>query len=147
MGDADKEEPVINKGKNPSNVRNWSMKAGDNNHASVVETTTSDGTGQVPGTPPGKPAPPPPGPPPPPPPRPPAAPRPPPPPRAGHPPPAPPKPVAGKNQLTSLGQQKQGGSSEGDAAKPKLKPFFWDKVSANPDQSMVWHEINAGSFV
>ncbi|KAK8931187.1 Formin-like protein 11 [Platanthera zijinensis] len=31
-------------------------------------------------------------------------------------------------------------------AKTKLKPFFWDKVMANPDQSMVWHQIKSGSF-
>lgn len=30
--------------------------------------------------------------------------------------------------------------------KTKLKPFFWDKVLANPDQSMVWHQIRSGSF-
>ncbi|CAI0436543.1 unnamed protein product, partial [Linum tenue] len=29
---------------------------------------------------------------------------------------------------------------------PKLKPFFWDKVSATPDQAMVWHQIKSGSF-
>ncbi|XP_045830569.1 formin-like protein 5 [Trifolium pratense] len=73
--------------------------------------------------------------------------RPPPPPRAGHPPPAPPpKPMAGKNKGIPLAQAKEV-SSEGDAQKPKLKPFFWEKVNAKPDQSMVWHEINAGSFV
>ncbi|MFS7921145.1 putative formin, FH2 domain-containing protein [Helianthus anomalus] len=33
-----------------------------------------------------------------------------------------------------------------DASKAKLKPFFWDKVMANPDQSMVWHQIKSGSF-
>ncbi|PKU67947.1 Formin-like protein 11 [Dendrobium catenatum] len=33
-----------------------------------------------------------------------------------------------------------------DSAKTKLKPFFWDKVMANPDQSMVWHQLKAGSF-
>ncbi|CAN0899891.1 Formin-like protein 5 [Linum grandiflorum] len=35
---------------------------------------------------------------------------------------------------------------DGDDSKAKLKPFFWDKVLANPDQSMVWHQIKAGSF-
>ncbi|KAK6785007.1 hypothetical protein RDI58_018462 [Solanum bulbocastanum] len=30
--------------------------------------------------------------------------------------------------------------------KTKLKPFFWDKVLANPDHSMVWLEIKAGLF-
>ncbi|KAJ0571483.1 putative formin, FH2 domain-containing protein [Helianthus annuus] len=34
-----------------------------------------------------------------------------------------------------------------DASKAKLKPFFWDKVSAtNPDQQMVWDRIKSGSF-
>lgn len=36
--------------------------------------------------------------------------------------------------------------AEVDASKAKLKPFFWDKVLANPDQSMVWHQIKSGSF-
>lgn len=36
--------------------------------------------------------------------------------------------------------------SEADAPKAKLKPFFWDKVLANPDHSMVWHQIKSGSF-
>lgn len=33
-----------------------------------------------------------------------------------------------------------------EAPKAKLKPFFWDKVLANPDHSMVWHRIRSGSF-
>ncbi|PKU77325.1 Formin-like protein 11 [Dendrobium catenatum] len=33
-----------------------------------------------------------------------------------------------------------------DSVKTKLKPFFWDKVMANHDQSMVWHQLKAGSF-
>ncbi|KAJ6677750.1 FORMIN-RELATED [Salix viminalis] len=43
-------------------------------------------------------------------------------------------------------------SSEGDdldseeAPKAKLKPFFWDKVVANRNHSMVWDEISSGSF-
>ena len=144
MGNADpKEESGIDRGKDNSNVGSWSIKAEDSN-ASPVETTSSEVVGQAPAPPAGRPAPPPPGPMPPPAPRPSAlAPRPPPPPRAGHPPPAPPKPMAGRNQLGP----NQGGASEGDAPKPKLKPFFWDKVAAKPDQSMVWHEISAGSFV
>ncbi|KZV32625.1 formin-like protein 5 [Dorcoceras hygrometricum] len=28
----------------------------------------------------------------------------------------------------------------------KLKPFFWDKILANPDHSMVWHQVKSGSF-
>lgn len=31
-------------------------------------------------------------------------------------------------------------------AKTKLKPFFWDKVTANANQSMVWDHIKSGSF-
>lgn len=38
------------------------------------------------------------------------------------------------------------GASETDNQKAKLKPFFWDKVLANPEQSMVWNEIKSGSF-
>ncbi|KAK7263566.1 hypothetical protein RJT34_31158 [Clitoria ternatea] len=98
-----------------------------------------------------KPTPPPPGLPPPPgwaPPPPPFAPRAPPPPKGVQPPPAPSKPLAGKNQgpvcAKEVSSSSEGG---GDAPKAKLKPFFWDKVTAKPDQSMVWHEINAGSFV
>lgn len=41
-------------------------------------------------------------------------------------------------------------SSVGDldlgANKTKLKPFFWDKVNASTDDSMVWNQIKAGSF-
>ncbi|KAF5746035.1 putative Formin 3 [Tripterygium wilfordii] len=97
--------------------------------------------------PPGQSAPPPPGPPPPPP-----APRPPPP--KARLPPVPPKGMPGKGQPSPLGPHRQGssGSAQGEddiesgSQKAKLKPFFWDKVLANPDQSMVWHEIKAGSF-
>ncbi|CAH9063301.1 unnamed protein product [Cuscuta epithymum] len=39
-----------------------------------------------------------------------------------------------------------GPSYEDDGPKTKLKPFFWDKVLANPDNSMVWHQIKSGSF-
>ncbi|KAF0893553.1 hypothetical protein E2562_026969 [Oryza meyeriana var. granulata] len=37
-------------------------------------------------------------------------------------------------------------SAQADASKTKLKPFFWDKVTANPNQAMVWDQIKAGSF-
>ncbi|XP_051213098.1 formin-like protein 18 [Lolium perenne] len=33
-----------------------------------------------------------------------------------------------------------------DSSKTKLKPFFWDKVAASPDQAMVWDQLKAGSF-
>ncbi|KAJ8568795.1 hypothetical protein K7X08_032426 [Anisodus acutangulus] len=105
--------------------------------------------------PPGKSAspPPPPGPPPPPPPKPPA-PGPPPPPKVFL-PPNPPKPGNLPKPLPLGAAHQRGRSSrtggsdslgESDAPKTKLKPFFWDKVLANPDHSMVWHEIKAGSF-
>ncbi|KAG9454255.1 hypothetical protein H6P81_007159 [Aristolochia fimbriata] len=75
---------------------------------------------------------------------------PPPPPKAGPAPPRPPaasklgKPSApGPPAPAGLGPKGQGGS---EASKPKLKPFFWDKVLANPDHSMVWHQLKAGSF-
>lgn len=165
LGDADMEES--DNDKTPSNVRNWSVKfgntdgnkggnkggdKGEDNNVSLDKTTVSEAVGQAPEPANGEAAPPPPGPPPPPPPLaprapPPPAPRAPPPPRGGaHPPPAPPKPLAGKKQGPL--HAKEGSSSESDAApKPKLKPFFWDKVNAKPGQSMVWHEISSGSFV
>uniref|UniRef100_A0A0E0KLZ2 Formin-like protein n=1 Tax=Oryza punctata TaxID=4537 RepID=A0A0E0KLZ2_ORYPU len=37
-------------------------------------------------------------------------------------------------------------AAQADASKTKLKPFFWDKVTANPNQAMVWDQIKAGSF-
>ncbi|KAL6561355.1 hypothetical protein OROMI_016956 [Orobanche minor] len=78
------------------------------------------------------------------------APAPPPPPKVGRRPPNPPGPV----KPSSLGPHHRhfstGGvsdaSSESEAPKTKLKPFFWDKVLASPNHSMVWHEIKAGSF-
>ena len=103
--------------------------------------------------PPGRPALPPPGPPPPPPPKPPA-PAPPPPPKVARPPPNPPKPSnlgrpsppGANNPRSSSGGNTSELSGESDAPKAKLKPFFWEKVPANPDHSMVWHDIKAGSF-
>ncbi|KAL2247581.1 UNVERIFIED_CONTAM: Formin-like protein 5 [Sesamum indicum] len=109
----------------------------------------------------GGPSPPPPGAPPPPPPpggR--AGPRPPPPPGGG--PPRP--PGAGPPRPPGAGPPPPGGgpppprppggfrpprsnsAEEYSSNKAKLKPFFWDKVMANPDNSMVWHEIKSGSF-
>ncbi|XP_050884153.1 formin-like protein 5 [Lathyrus oleraceus] len=97
-----------------------------------------------------------PNPPPPPPPRgKPGGPRPPPPPKSGGGPPRPP-PAFGQKGTRPLhgGPKVQGNvefSSEGegesdDAPKTKLKPFFWDKVQANSDQTMVWTQLKAGSF-
>ncbi|GFZ06571.1 formin homology5 [Actinidia rufa] len=100
---------------------------------------------------PGPPRPPPPGPPPPPIPsgmK--TGPRPPPPPKIGGPPPRPPAmgskplrpPPLGPNHPPNPIDEE----GEADVSKTKLKPFFWDKVLANPDQSMVWHQIKSGSF-
>lgn len=108
------------------------------------------------------------GPPPPPPPapRPPPAPAPrapPPPPKPGPPPPPPPRggpaprppppmPAVSKVPRPPLGQkhssstEEAGAEGDANAPKTKLKPFFWDKVLANPDNSMVWHQIKSGSF-
>ncbi|KAG4978289.1 hypothetical protein JHK86_037763 [Glycine max] len=74
-------------------------------------------------------------------------PRPPPPPRVGGGPPRAPPPFGSKVAKT---QEEVGANSEGDQAnatnKAKLKPFFWDKVQANSDQTMVWNQLKAGSF-
>ncbi|PIM97988.1 hypothetical protein CDL12_29537 [Handroanthus impetiginosus] len=98
--------------------------------------------------PPGRTAPLPPGPPPPPPK--PPAPAPPPPPKIGRRPPNPPvpakpSPLGPHHRRTSTGESSEA-SEESEAPKTKLKPFFWDKVLASPNHSMVWHEIKAGSF-
>lgn len=91
----------------------------------------------------GKSSPPPPAPaaPPPPPPKP--KPKPPPPPKGVRPPPAPPKAGARGRSASSDANDPTG---DPDAPRTKLKPFFWDKVVGNAEQSMVWDEIRAGSF-
>ncbi|KAI4384985.1 hypothetical protein MLD38_003063 [Melastoma candidum] len=89
---------------------------------------------------PGKPAPPPPGPPPPP------KPQPPPPPKGSRPPPAPPPKTGGHVRGNSASSDGFDSKGDSEAPKTKLKPFFWDKVLASPNHSMVWHEIKAGSF-
>ncbi|KAF5945021.1 hypothetical protein HYC85_015249 [Camellia sinensis] len=73
----------------------------------------------------------------------------PPPPRVVRPPPVPlakPSPLGPHHR----GHSSSGGgddlTGESESQKTKLKPFFWDKVLANPDQSMVWHELKTGSF-
>ncbi|GMJ01493.1 FORMIN HOMOLOGY 5, formin homology5 [Hibiscus trionum] len=98
---------------------------------------------------------------PPPPPMPPGAkpgPRPPPPPPGtglGPPRPPPPMPVGPKVPRPPSGPQRtsnaisgegSGSADDGNAPKAKLKPFFWDKVAANPEHSMVWNQIKSGSF-
>ncbi|KAK7342567.1 hypothetical protein VNO80_25522 [Phaseolus coccineus] len=74
-----------------------------------------------------------------------AGPRPPPPPVNGVAPPRPP-PFGSKVPQPLTSGSKATVASEADAPKAKLKPFFWDKVQANPDQSMVWNQIKSGSF-
>ncbi|XP_058072902.1 formin-like protein 5 [Magnolia sinica] len=83
-----------------------------------------------------------------------AGPRPPPPPMGAFPPPRVPNSASSRmTQPSPLGPnyprtsgQESGTSGEAEAPKAKLKPFFWDKVLANPDHSMVWHQIKSGSF-
>uniref|UniRef100_A0A5B7AN39 Formin-like protein n=1 Tax=Davidia involucrata TaxID=16924 RepID=A0A5B7AN39_DAVIN len=123
----------------------------DSKDSSQDEAQSSETTAGLP-SPPGRTAPPPPGPPPPPPK--PPAPRPPPPPKVVRAPPLPPK-SGNLTKPSPLGPHHRGHSSSGegndpsadsDGPKTKLKPLFWDKVPANPDHSMVWHELKAGSF-
>lgn len=74
-------------------------------------------------------------------------PAPPPPPKGSRPPPNPPgKPPAMGPHHRRNSTNDSIGSDDSMAPKAKLKPFFWDKVMASPDHSMVWHEIKAGSF-
>lgn len=99
-------------------------------------TTTSDAPKPVP-------------PPPPPPPLPPKAPPPPPgPPRGSKPRLAQPSPVeSSHSEGSSAGEQtSESSETEVNAPRSKLRPFYWDKVLANPDQSMAWHDIKFGSF-
>uniref|UniRef100_A0A803MGY8 Formin-like protein n=1 Tax=Chenopodium quinoa TaxID=63459 RepID=A0A803MGY8_CHEQI len=87
--------------------------------------------------PPKKTAPPPPGPPPPPPAR------------GGKPgPQAPPPPKGGStpSRLPPIAVKGSSSANGDDASKAKLKPFFWDKVQANPEHSMVWDQLKSGSF-
>ncbi|KAL3509636.1 hypothetical protein ACH5RR_029037 [Cinchona calisaya] len=143
--------------KNSSAVGKISAAAGVADSSTETQSTiaTNGASGNVQTLlplPPGRSAPPPPGPPPPPPK--PPAPAPPPPPKVARPPPNPPK----RNNIgkpSPLGSHNRGHSSTGDgtemsgdsdAPKAKLKPFFWEKVLADPDHSMVWHDIKAGSF-
>lgn len=62
--------------------------------------------------------------------------------------PRPPPPGLPPNRGKNSGGANENADADGDAGNPKakLKPFFWDKVSANPDHTMVWHEISSGSF-
>ncbi|KAF8092879.1 hypothetical protein N665_0399s0015 [Sinapis alba] len=71
-------------------------------------------------------------------------PKPPPPPGPKGPRPPPPMSLGPKAPRPSSGPAKS--SVDDDAPKTKLKPFFWDKVQANPEHSMVWNDIRSGSF-
>ncbi|KAF7833887.1 formin-like protein 5 [Senna tora] len=80
---------------------------------------------------------------------------PPPPPRSGPAPPRPPPPMGARAtrplaipKKAKASENADATDSEGDAgaSKAKLKPFFWDKVNANANQSMVWTQLKAGSF-
>ncbi|XWS27905.1 hypothetical protein CRYUN_Cryun25bG0020400 [Craigia yunnanensis] len=84
-------------------------------------------------------------------------PRPPPPPSTGLAPPRPPPsmPLGSKMSRPPSGPQRtpnaisgegSGSGDDANAPRTKLKPFFWDKVAANPDHSMVWNQIKSGSF-
>ncbi|KAL1345761.1 formin-like protein 3 [Arachis hypogaea] len=155
LGNSNTNENGIIYVKNPSIVGNVTTSPEDNNASlgmgvgvglglgvAAGEASSSESKEQVPlGAAPEGLAPEPAGPPPPPPPPPAAAPRPPPAPKAPvRPPPAPPVKILSRARLSNVEED------SADAPKAKLKPFFWDKVAASPDQAMVWHEIRAGSF-
>lgn len=70
---------------------------------------------------------------------------PPPPPGQKGPRPPPPMSLGPKAPRPSSGPAKSPSDDDG-APKTKLKPFFWDKVQANPEHSMVWNDIRSGSF-
>ncbi|XP_021309320.1 formin-like protein 11 isoform X2 [Sorghum bicolor] len=76
-----------------------------------------------------------------------AAPPPPPPKSTGPPPPA----MPGSSKTRPPPLMKKSGNKMDDGAnsheaKTKLKPFFWDKVTAHANQSMVWDHLKSGSF-
>uniref|UniRef100_A0A0E0ECS3 Formin-like protein n=1 Tax=Oryza meridionalis TaxID=40149 RepID=A0A0E0ECS3_9ORYZ len=80
-----------------------------------------------------------------------AAPPPPPPKSTGPGPPHPPPPAMPGSSKTRPPPPLKPGAKVGavensNEAKTKLKPFFWDKVTANPAQSMVWDHLKSGSF-
>jgi hypothetical protein len=80
-----------------------------------------------------------------------AAPPPPPPKSTGPGPPRPPPPAMPGSSKTRPPPPLKPGAKVGavensNEAKTKLKPFFWDKVTANPARSMVWDHLKSGSF-
>ncbi|XVF66950.1 hypothetical protein PTKIN_Ptkin10aG0080900 [Pterospermum kingtungense] len=152
LGSSGNKESSASCQKNPSFASSLSMR--QNNHdaslAKAPSLEASAGAAFPPlKPPPGRSAPAPPAapasPPPPPP-----HPNPPPPPKVSRPPPMPPKSKPSPNGPHHRGHSASGGGKEtnveSEAPKTKLKPFFWDKVMANSDQTMVWHEISSGSF-
>ncbi|CAN1843853.1 Formin-like protein 11 [Linum perenne] len=144
----EKQEPlVLEEGQSSETKPN---AGDDDNGGGDAAVAAADDDDEIPPLkpPPGRPTPPSPAAPPPPPP---------PPPRANPPPPPPPKPCAPPPPKSKLRPSRLGpkrgnndGTSDADdeseAPKAKLKPFFWDKVMASPNHSMVWHEIGDGSF-
>ncbi|WOH02595.1 hypothetical protein DCAR_0521984 [Daucus carota subsp. sativus] len=137
-------------GSNSSN-NGSNLNIGSSNRGSEGQSLGASGEGKLP-LPPGREAPPspaahpPPTPPPPPAPKPPASPPQPPPQPAARPPPQPPKPGNLPKPAPPGPRLPPKSAAESSEDKTKLKPFFWDKVLANPDQQMVWHDIKAGSF-
>ncbi|KAG8099738.1 hypothetical protein GUJ93_ZPchr0013g36954 [Zizania palustris] len=76
---------------------------------------------------------------------------PPPPPKSTGPPRPPPPAMPGSSKTRPPPPLKKSGAKTGavedsSEAKTKLKPFFWDKVTANAHQSMVWDHLTSGSF-
>ncbi|KAH9331153.1 hypothetical protein KI387_003261 [Taxus chinensis] len=66
-------------------------------------------------------------------------------------PPLAPKSLGTSSRAGNLGPGKSAGKSnvigkDDGYLQAKLKPLHWDKVSANPNHSMVWDKINGGSF-
>ncbi|KAK8635421.1 hypothetical protein V6N13_004158 [Hibiscus sabdariffa] len=58
-----------------------------------------------------------------------------------------PRPPSGPQRTSNaISGEGSGSADDGNAPKAKLKPFFWDKVAANPEHSMVWNQIKSGSF-
>ncbi|XWS63335.1 hypothetical protein CRYUN_Cryun06bG0086400 [Craigia yunnanensis] len=149
LGSSSNKEFSSSSRKNPSFANSLSTKQ-DNHDASLTKAPSLKAGAGAPfpplKPPPGKSALPPPTAPPPPPPR----ANPPPPPKVARPPPMPPKskpsPLAPHHRGHSASGSADETDGESGAPKAKLKPFFWDKVMANSDQTMVWHEISAGSF-
>ncbi|XP_020592237.1 formin-like protein 5 [Phalaenopsis equestris] len=61
-------------------------------------------------------------------------------------PPRPPQASSSSSTVPLATSRISANTFDSDGSKTKLKPFFWDKVMTNPDQSMVWHRIKSGSF-